>query len=373
MARVKKWKRPWRQWLKLADLPFTPVDYAERLLAWYGQAGRDLPWRNTRDPYRIWLSEVMLQQTTVTAVIGYYQRFLQQLPTVGLLAAASLEDVIDLWAGLGYYSRARNLHAAAKMVVEQFKGRFPEEVESLQKLPGIGRSTAGAISALAFDLRAPILDGNVRRVLCRLFALQEPPRSASAEKQLWQWSEKLTPTERVHDYTQAIMDLGAMVCVPRKPLCSECPLAEFCQAHKFGLELELPLKQVAKQIPTRYEVALLIDHQDQYLVRRRVADGFLGGLWEFPTISLTEGEDPEKKLPLLLSDFGLKGDAEKIGSIQHIYSHFRLKSIVYCKKMEHFPNVSAGDNCWFSLDKLKNIALHGAHKKVLDKLLNNGV
>ncbi|MEA3363101.1 MAG: A/G-specific adenine glycosylase [Thermodesulfobacteriota bacterium] len=351
------------------DLPFDPAIVSFRLLAWYGHSGRDLPWRNTRDPYRIWLSEIMLQQTTVTAVIDYYQRFLAKIPTVEHLAVSPLEDIIDLWAGLGYYSRARNLHAAARVVVEQFNGYFPDDVELLQKLPGVGRSTAGAISALAFDQRAPILDGNVRRVLCRLFALEEPPRSTSAEKQLWLWSEQLTPVENVHDYTQAIMDLGATVCVPRKPLCDECPLAELCQAYKLGLEQKLPLKQTAKPIPTRYEVALLIEHHGSYLVRRRMTDGFLGGMWEFPTLSLTEGEDPEKKLYSLLADFGLTGAAEQVGTIQHIYSHFRLKSVAYCKKIEHFPILFEGNNSWFSLDQLKNMALHGAHKKVLDKLL----
>ena len=352
-----------------ADLPFNPVDYGQSLLAWYGQSGRDLPWRNTRDPYQIWLSEVMLQQTTVTAVIDYYQRFLKQFPTVEHLAIAPLENVIDLWAGLGYYSRARNLHAAAKLVVEQLEGRFPEDVEALQKLPGVGRSTAGAISALAFDRQAPILDGNVRRVLCRLFALQQPPRSTAAEKQLWQWSEQLTPAESVYDYTQAIMDLGAMVCVSRKPLCDKCPLSELCQGRKLGLEQQLPLKQVAKPIPTRHEVVLLIDHHGRYLVRRRLVDGFLGGMWEFPTISLLEGEDSKAKLHLLFSDLGLSGAAEQIGNSKHVYSHFCLISAIYCTKIEDFPHVSEGDNRWFSLNKLKNIALHGAHKKVLDKLL----
>lgn len=371
MAPVKRWKRPWRPWLKLADLPFAPVDYATRLLAWYGRAGRDLPWRNSRDPYRIWLSEIMLQQTTVTTVIGYYQRFLQTFPTVKLLAAAPLEEVIDLWAGLGYYSRARNLHAAAKLVVEEFKGCFPEDVESLQNLPGVGRSTAGAIAALAFDRRAPILDGNVRRVLCRLFALQESPRSSAAEKQLWQWSEQLTPATQVHDYTQAIMDLGATICVPRKPLCAECPLVELCRAHKLGLEQQLPLKQTAKPLPTRHEVALLIAHHDCYLVRRRIAEGFLGGMWEFPTISLTEGADVKTTLRLLLTDFGLAGTTEPLGTIEHVYSHFRLKSVAYCLKIENFSHLAEGNQRWFSLDQLKNLSLHGAHKKVL-ALLHDG-
>ncbi|WP_321367271.1 A/G-specific adenine glycosylase [uncultured Desulfuromusa sp.] len=350
------------------DIPFCPADFTQQLLAWYGKSGRDLPWRNTRDPYRIWLSEIMLQQTTVTAVIGYYQRFLKKIPTVEALAASPLEEVIDLWAGLGYYSRARNLHAAAKMVVQQHQGQFPDDAESLQQLPGVGRSTAGAISSLAFDRSAPILDGNVRRVLCRLFALQEPPRSTGADKQLWQWSEQLTPVDQVHDYTQAIMDLGAIICLPRKPLCDQCPVLELCQAHKLGIEQTLPLKAKTKKIPTRSEVALLINHHDRYLVRRRIATGFLGGMWEFPTIHLAADEDPMKKLSILLSDFSLNGAAEPVGNIQHIYSHFRLKSYAFRKKVEDFPQVSAGDNHWFSVDELKSIALHGAHKKVLQML-----
>lgn len=351
------------------DIPFFPADFTQKLLAWYGESGRDLPWRNTRDPYRIWLSEIMLQQTTVTAVIDYYQRFLEKIPTLEALATSPLEDVIDLWAGLGYYSRARNLHAAAKMVVQQFQGQFPDKVESLQQLPGVGRSTAGAISSLAFDQSAPILDGNVRRVLCRLFALQEPPRSTGADKQLWQWSEQLTPDKQVHDYTQAIMDLGAMICLPRKPLCDQCPLLELCQSHKLGLEQKLPVKAASKKIPTRSEIALLINHHGRYLVRRRIATGFLGGMWEFPTISLAADENSTEKLNFLLSDFSLQGTAEPIGNIQHIYSHFRLTSYAFCKKIEAFSQISSGDNGWFSVAELKDIALHGAHKKIL-QLLN---
>ncbi len=352
---------------KMNDLQTDSSIFSSLLLDWYGCSGRDLPWRKTRDPYKIWLSEVMLQQTTVAAVSAYYKRFLVRFPTVESLAAAPLEDVIDLWAGLGYYSRARNLYAAAKMVVEQFDGVFPEDAEALQQLPGVGRSTAGAVSALAFDRHAPILDGNVRRVLCRLFALQEPPRSAKAEKQLWCWSEKITPVENVHDFTQAIMDLGAMVCLPRKPLCDECPLVELCQANALGLEKELPLKQVAKQTPTRYDVALMIDHGDRYLVRRRNVDGFLGGLWEFPTISISAEDDSEQKSRQLLGHLNLEGSGKYVGCIQHVYSHFRLKSEIYYKQIENLFLISEEENVWFSLDELQNIALHGAHKKVLAK------
>lgn len=353
------------------DFPLSAPELVEQLLKWYGRSGRDLPWRNSRNPYRIWLSEIMLQQTTVAAVISYYQRFLEKFPTLESLAAAPLEDVIDLWAGLGYYSRARNLHAAARLIIGEFGGVFPAEVEDLQKLPGVGRSTAGAISALAFDRRAPILDGNVRRVLCRLFALREPPRSTSAEKQLWNWSEQLTPAESVHNYTQAIMDLGATVCLPRNPVCDECPWVELCQAKKHNLEQQLPLKQPTKKIPTRFEITLLLDYRGRYLVRRRLAEGFLGGLWEFPVISMDS--DRDKKISLLCADYGCHATPESLGRIQHVYSHFRLKVDIYRVKIDNLSGIAEGENQWFSLEKLNNIALHGAHKKVLHELQKSGV
>lgn len=357
----------------MADLPFSPQQYVEQLLNWYGRQGRDLPWRQSRDPYRIWLSEIMLQQTTVAAVRGYYQRFLDNFPTVERLAAAPLEAVIDLWAGLGYYSRARNLHATARILVEEHQGCFPADPQQLQQLPGIGRSTAGAIAALAFERRAAILDGNVRRVLCRLFAFAQPPRSAPAEKQLWAWADLLTPVERVHDYTQAIMDLGATVCTPRQPQCPECPLDKLCQARRFGLEQELPVKQKTKQIPTRHELTLLVEDDRQFLVRRRLTDGFLGGLWEFPCIGLAAEDDAQAKLAQLKADLGVVGEAEPLGEVQHVYSHFRLRSYIYHVRVEQHLLIADAVGCWVQQTELQQLALHGAHKKVLGKLLNHGV
>ena len=350
----------------MLEWPFAPEVIAPRLLDWYSQSGRELPWRNTRDPYRIWLSEIMLQQTRVESVIGYFQRFLQAFPTVEHLAAAPVTAVIDLWAGLGYYARARNLHAAAKMVVEEFAGSFPAQAEDLQQLPGVGRSTAGAISALAFDRRAAILDGNVRRILCRLFAWQEPPRSARAEKQLWLWAEQLTPAGAVHDYTQAIMDLGATVCVPRQPLCEQCPLLACCQARKHGLEQQLPLKQATKKIPVRQQVALLLEWQGRYLVRRRLTHGFLGGLWEFPGLDLATEETAQQKIAILMSDLAVSGEVAPLGSITHIYSHFRLELQLFRLSIEQRPLVAEGEHDWCELSQLKELALHGAHKKALD-------
>ncbi|MDT8419901.1 MAG: A/G-specific adenine glycosylase [Desulfuromonadales bacterium] len=351
-----------------ASAPFDPQQISAALLAWYGESGRDLPWRQTRDPYHIWLSEIMLQQTTVAAVIGYYRRFLENFPTVGHLAAAPQETVIDLWAGLGYYARARNLHAAAQRVVEDFGGVFPADLAELMTLPGIGRSTAGAISSLAFERRAPILDGNVRRVLCRLFAWQEAPRSSRAEKQLWSWADLLTPEQQVHDYTQAIMDLGATVCTPRSPACGSCPLSSFCQARRQGMEQDLPLKQVRRTVPVRTEAALLLCREGHYFVRRRPASGLLGGLWEFPTISVPEGAQPAQQAARLLRDQGASGRLQGLGRIEHLYSHFRLELHLFHANLAGplLVNEEAGD--WCPADELETLALHGAHKKGLTLL-----
>jgi A/G-specific adenine glycosylase len=352
----------------LAELPFDPAAIPAALLGWYARAGRDLPWRQTRDPYRIWLSEIMLQQTGVAAVTDYYRRFLENFPTVGQLAAAPLETVIDLWAGLGYYARARNLHATARRIVKEHAETFPDQPEELMRLPGIGRSTAGAISALAFDKRAPILDGNVRRILCRLCAWREAPRSARAEQQFWRWAELLTPRRQVHDYTQAIMDLGATVCTPRAPACAACPLDRFCQARKLGLEQELPLKQPAKQVPLRVEAALLLCRDDAYLVRRRPADGLLGGLWEFPTRPVPAGKTPQAQAEALLLEQGGAGPLRTLGQISHRYSHFRLELHLFHATLAGSFRIAENLRDWRSQPELKKLALHGAHKKGL-KLL----
>ena len=315
----------------------------------------------------------MLQQTTVAAVIGYYQRFLERFPDVESLAAAPLEEVIELWAGLGYYSRARNLHAAAQMIVDCHAGALPRTLAELNRLPGIGRSTAGAICALAFEQPEPILDGNVRRVLCRLLAFAEPPRTRRSERQLWHWSEQLTPDQQVHDYTQAIMDLGATVCVPRKPLCDQCPLSELCLGLRQDLQEQLPLAAGKRTIPTRREVALLLECRGRILVRRRPTEGFLGGLWEFPTLSLTDNEEPLDKISLLLSEWGVTGDGQQLGEIRHLYSHFRLQSRIVHLHCTDCSRIAEDRERFVRRDELSTLALHGAHQKVLHKLIESGV
>jgi A/G-specific adenine glycosylase len=352
----------------LVDLPFNPADFVRALLGWYQQQGRDLPWRNSRDPYRIWVSEIMLQQTTVATVLGRYDAFLQQFPTLTALATASVEQVIDAWAGLGYYSRARNLHAAACRIHNEFGGMFPADPVLLQQLPGIGRSTAGAIVAIAFDRPAPILDANVRRVLCRLFALQQPPRSAAAENLLWVWAEQLTPEQEVHDYTQAMMDLGAMICLPPKPQCEHCPVKPFCLAYKQGLQQEIPFKTKKKLVPTRYQAVVVLQQQGRLQVRRRPVTGFLGGLWEFPTVNLEQTADAEASVRGLMLQMGLTGDPVPVGTSYHMYSHFKLESLVYLVDLSDSLLVAETQNQWKTREELELLALHGAHKKVFEKV-----
>lgn len=353
--------------LGLADCPFDPLEVAPRLLAWYGRCGRDLPWRQTRDPYRIWLSEIMLQQTTVAAVIPYYQRFLAAFPDVVALAAAPLARVIDLWAGLGYYSRARNLHRAAQVVVNDFGGDFPATVDALLKLPGIGRSTAGAIVSIAFDRPAPLLDGNVRRVLVRLFALEGDPRGPAAERCLWRWAEKLTSQTWPHDYAQAIMDLGATVCLPRAPTCPSCPLEALCEARRRGLEWQLPAARPRKSVPVRRQVALLVEGDGRLLVRPRPAEGFLGGLWEFPVVDRQDRETPLAAAGRLAGELGLTGCWTPDESLRHPYSHFTLELAVVRLAVTS-PGGCAEDVWqWRTPEELAGTPLHGAHRKVLER------
>ena len=350
-----------------------PVDtglFQQQLLSWYGRCGRDLPWRQTRDPYRIWLSEVMLQQTGVQAVIPYFERFVSQFPDVESLAAAPVDAVIELWAGLGYYSRARNLHAAAQKVCEEFEGRFPSSVNDLMTLPGVGRSTAGAIRAIAFDQHGVILDGNVRRVLCRLFAWQDDPRSSAAEKQLWQWATLLTPQRRCHDYAQAIMDFGATLCTPRQPQCASCPMTALCLGYQQGIQEQLPRKRQRKTVPLRQEVAVLIEYDGRFAVRQRPLTGMLAGLWEFPSQSYTEPQSPEQ---LCHHAQRLAGDHDRpltaLGVVRHVYSHFRVDvSAFYCQV--DVTLTECFSTCrWLSKKELTDWPLHGSHKKIVDTLL----
>lgn len=266
-----------------ADLPLPPEAFSGKVLAWFDRHGRrDLPWQGSADPYRIWVSEIMLQQTQVATVIPYYQRFMARFPDVVALAGASLDEVLGLWTGLGYYARGRNLHRAAQWVVSHRNGRFPADVDSLSTLPGIGRSTAGAIAALSGGGRHAILDGNVKRVLSRFLALDDPP-GAARERRLWAVAEALTPAERVGDYTQAMMDLGATCCTPRQPRCGACPLNGDCRAAALGRAEAYPPRAVARPVPEVALTLLILQAAcGRVWLERRSARGIWGGMWCLP-------------------------------------------------------------------------------------------
>ncbi|WP_271008380.1 A/G-specific adenine glycosylase [Paucibacter sp. B51] len=265
------------------DATVLPLEFGERLVAWQKRHGRhELPWQKTRDPYRVWLSEIMLQQTQVTTVLGYYQRFLERFPTVADLGAASLDEVLSLWAGLGYYSRARNLHACARAVAARPDGSFPPTAAELQELPGIGRSTAAAIAAFCFGERIAILDGNVKRVLGRLLAFQGDLASSAQEKLLWQHAQALLPAEGIEAYTQGLMDLGATVCTPRSPQCLICPAETLCAGRKTGEPTQFPIKTRKLKRSRRENWWLWLEHEGQVLLQQRPDTGVWAGLWSLP-------------------------------------------------------------------------------------------
>ncbi len=296
--------------------------FAERLLAWFDDHGRKtLPWQHERTPYRVWISEIMLQQTQVATVVPYYERFMAHFPDVRALAGAELEEVLGLWSGLGYYSRARNLHKAARTIATEFDGRFPETVEAVTALPGIGRSTAGAILALALGRRHPILDGNVKRVLARHRLVEGWPGQSAVERQLWADADAFTPEARLADYTQAIMDLGATVCTPRNPACERCPVQGDCGAAREGRQEELPTPKPRKRLPERHTAMLVIvDGRGRVLLQRRPPAGIWGGLWSLPEWD-GEGELRHwcrERLGLELLH------VEPAPRVRHTFSHFHL-------------------------------------------------
>ncbi|MDA8124101.1 MAG: A/G-specific adenine glycosylase [Deltaproteobacteria bacterium] len=300
--------------------------FQKRLLAWYDREARRLPWRETRDPYRIWVSEIMLQQTQVKTVEAYYTRFLASFPTVEALAQAAPDEVMKAWEGLGYYSRARHLHRAAREVVVRFQGRLPATAEALLSLPGIGRYTAGAILSIAFGKRAAVLDGNVIRVLSRFFRVTDDVRLPATQEGLWQLAEGLLPRGRLRDYNQALMELGALVCRVRNPLCPACPLSERCEASRLSLQGELPVKSPRKPVPHYQVTAAVIRRGDQLLITRRPPKGLLGGLWEFPGGKREPGETLEDCLKREIREE--LGIAISVGphliSVEHAYTHFRI-------------------------------------------------
>jgi A/G-specific adenine glycosylase len=299
----------------------TPAAFRKAVLAWYDQHGRkDLPWQQDINPYRVWVSEIMLQQTQVSTVIPYFERFMKRLPTVQKLARAPQDEVLHLWTGLGYYARARNLHRAAQIVVADHGGIFPADVEALSSLPGIGRSTAGAIASISMEVRAPILDGNVKRVLTRFHAVDGWPGDKAVENRLWAIAEKFTPAERLRDYTQVMMDLGATLCTRSKPRCHECPLAKHCSALQAGEVSRYPGRKPSKATPVRQTLMLLFENErGEILLEQRPPIGLWGGLWCLPEIS------DHTMLETALNERGLHaGRKQSLPDFRHTFSHFHL-------------------------------------------------
>ena len=258
------------------------TSFADTLLSWYAKNARELPWRGHTDPYAVWVSEVMLQQTRVETVIPYFERWMARFPTVEALAAATQQDVLNLWEGLGYYSRARRLHRAAQIVVAEYEGELPADVDKLRDLPGIGRYTAAAIASIAFNLDEAALDGNIRRVLARVCHVSEVVSSGQGKRILWALAEEHLPPGRAGDYNQAMMDLGATVCTPNDPACQRCPMADSCRARVLGIQDQLPVKKAKPPIPHHTVTAAVIHRNGHILIAQRPQNGLLGGMWEFP-------------------------------------------------------------------------------------------
>lgn len=347
---------------------------ASVLVAWYQGTHRDLPWRNTSNPYHIWLSEIMLQQTQVKTVLDYYRRFLERYPSIEALAASSQDDVLKMWEGLGYYARCRNLHKAAQHIVAEYDGKFPDFIEDVEALPGIGRSTAGAILTFAYGQKHPLLDGNVKRVLSRVFDIQDDIQQNRTIKQMWLQSEGLLAyADDAYSYNQAIMELGATVCTPQNPRCLLCPVQEFCDAQVAGTQHERPVKAGKAPIPHQNIGIGVIWKDGQVLVQQRPNEGLLGGLWEFPggkqepneSIVETVSREIQEELGL---DVQVK---ELITTVNHAYSHFKITLHAYhCEYVSGTAEPKASQECrWVDLAELSKFAFPKANKVILELLL----
>ena len=346
---------------------------AKTLLAWYRKRRRILPWRENPDPYSVWISEIMLQQTQVDTVIPYYHRFLERFPTVTALAVAPLEEVLKAWENLGYYARARHLHEAAKCICEKFKGKIPDTREAIIALPGIGAYTAGAILSIAFGKPIPAVDGNVRRVLSRLFAIEAPIDQADTQKAVQSLAASLVPKKSPGSFNQALMDLGAMICTPKTPACADCPLRDLCRARQAGLQDRLPLS--AKKPPTphkRVSAALIRNGRGEVLIVQRPARGLLASLWKLPGSIVKTGESLAEGLKRTVhEELGLRIQVgEQITSLNHAYTHFRITlSAFRCTGCTGRPRALACQAWrWASPNDLEKLAFSKADRAIISAM-----
>jgi A/G-specific adenine glycosylase len=355
-----------------ASVSLAAKQFAQRLLAWFALHGRHtLPWQIQPTAYRVWVSEVMLQQTQVATVIPYYERFMERFPDVRSLASAPLDEVLHLWTGLGYYARARNLQACAQALVAHHGGEFPQAIEAVMDLPGIGRSTAGAILALSRGQRQPILDGNAKRVLARFFGIAGDPTSSAVLATLWAQADACTPTDAVAAYTQAIMDLGATVCIRAKPACGMCPLHTGCTAAREGRQAELPGKKQKRVRPSREATVLIAETMSHgstaVLVERRPSSGLWGGLWSPPQFE-SEGE----ALAWCRKEFGSTAASQMLPPIDHAFTHFDLRLNPLRVRCESVTAVCDGDDrLWYRLDAPPRIGLPQPIRRLFERLRTN--
>ena len=341
------------------------ADWPQVLLDWFDGNKRDLPWRHDRDPYKVWVSEIMLQQTKVETVRPYYDSWMERFPTVQALAAADQETVLRQWQGLGYYSRARNLHAAVQEVAASYAGKVPQERQLMEKLPGVGAYTAGAVLSIAYGQAEAAVDGNVLRVFARLYGVEGNILSTTVKKEITSLVVDVLPADRPGDFNEALMDFGAMVCIPGRPHCEDCPLCPWCQAKAKGQEESIPLRITRKNIPTEEIAVAVISRHGQWLVHRRPETGLLASMWEFPNI-LSTGDTGRHDLCQYLQDLGLEVqlDDELLGTIKHVFSHKKWHMTVYRANEVHGEILEKEEWQWLPAERYTEIPWAGPHGKI---------
>lgn len=355
------------------------MSFVQDLLSWYQENARELPWRSVITPYRSWVSEIMLQQTQVDTVLPFFTKWMARFPSLEALASADEQDVLTVWEGLGYYSRARNLHAAARKVVAQYDGKLPASSTELQKLPGIGRYTAAAIASIAFQEDVAAVDGNIRRVLSRIFDVTEPARSAAGEEILWSLAEQHLPEGLAGDYNQALMDLGAMICTPKNPNCDDCPISAHCLALQKGVQEKRPVKLPRKKVPHLTVTAAVIRKNGQVLLAKRPQKGLLGGLWEFPGGTM-ESEDADLQSCLkreIQEELGARIHVgPSLGIFRHAYTHFKITLHPFLCELvagEQPQAIECDDLAWVSFDEFDNFPMGKVDRQIARQLVSEGV
>ncbi len=349
------------------------AEFGRLLLSWYAIHARQMPWRGKTDPYAIWVSEIMLQQTQVNTVMPYYDRWMTLFPTVQALAAAGEHEVLNAWEGLGYYSRARNMLKAARMVCEEYQGQFPATADELCKLPGIGRYTAAAISSIAFGADKAVLDGNVKRVLARVFEFSEAVNTPEGEKKLWVMAAELLPKGEASAYNQAVMDLGATICTPKSPDCSNCPVNVICKCYKNNQQDQFPVMREKQPVPHIDVVGAILRQNGLVLIARRPSKGLLGGLWEFPGGKLEAGESHAEALVReIREELGIEvTPTEKFGIYHHAYTHFKVTLQAWFAELkgEEPTALEASEIRWVRIEELVDYPMGKIDRSISNDLL----